>query len=51
LNPQELELIEQKVNNQIREANSLIEERNIPMEIAKKKREQLCYLGKSMVIQ
>ena len=37
LNPQELELIEQKVNNQIREANSLIEERNIPMEIAKKK--------------
>ena len=37
LNPQELELIEQKVNNQIREANSLIEERNIPMEIAKQR--------------
>jgi len=37
LNLQELELIEQKVNKQIREANSLIEERNIPMEIAKQK--------------
>ena len=37
LNPQDIELIEQKVNKQIREANSLIEERNIPMEIAKQK--------------
>ena len=37
LNPQNIELIEQKVNRQIREANSLIEERNIPMEIAKQK--------------
>ena len=37
LNSQELVLIEQKVNKQIREANSLIEERNIPMEMAKKK--------------
>ena len=37
LSPKELALIEQKVNKQIREANSLIEERNIPMEIAKKK--------------
>ena len=37
LSPQELALIEQKVIKQIREANSLIEERNIPMEIAKKK--------------
>ena len=37
LSPQEIELIEQKVNKQIREANSLIEERNIPMEMAKQK--------------
>ena len=37
LSPQELALIEQKVNKQIRDANSLIEERNIPMEIAKQK--------------
>ena len=37
LNPQDIELIEQKVNKQIREANSLIEERNIPMEMAKQK--------------
>ena len=37
LSPQELVLIEQKVNKQIRDANSLIEERNIPMEIAKQK--------------
>ncbi len=37
LNPKELDLIEQQVNKQIREANSLIEERNIPMEIAKQK--------------
>ena len=37
LNLQELELIEKKVNKQIREANSLVEERNIPMEIAKQK--------------
>ena len=37
LNPQDIELIEQKVKKQIREANSLIEERNIPMEMAKQK--------------
>ena len=37
LNPQDIELLEQKVNKQIREANSLIEERNIPMEMAKQK--------------
>ncbi len=37
LNPQDIELIEQKVIKQIREANSLIEERNIPMEMAKQK--------------
>ena len=37
LSLQELALIEEKVNKQIREANSLIEERNIPMEIAKQK--------------
>jgi alanyl-tRNA synthetase len=37
LNPKELDLIEQQVNKQIREANSLIEERNIPIEIAKQK--------------
>lgn len=37
LNLQDIELIEQKVNKQIREANSLIEERNIPMEMAKQK--------------
>ena len=37
LNPQDIELLEQKVNKQIREANSLIEERNIPMEVAKQK--------------
>ena len=37
LTNKELTLIEQKVNIQIREANSLIEERNIPMELAKKK--------------
>ena len=37
LSSQDLALIEQKVNNQIREANPQIEERNIPMEIAKQK--------------
>ena len=37
LSSQDLALIEQKVNKQIREANPQIEERNIPMEIAKQK--------------
>ncbi len=37
LNSQDIELIEQKVKKQIREANPLIEERNIPMEMAKQK--------------
>ena len=37
LTNKELTLIEQKVNIQIREANSLIEERNIPMDLEKKK--------------